>query len=204
MNISNNFNTTNFNQLLSLPILDLQDELVKLKDAGLVNWFQKSNGEYIADQICITSINGQEDNIFYGRGSLYLDWDNSYNDSKGNLQAPLRDTPLQEIDFCKLCTPFIGTLFETAFIALTEKYHIGRMRVMNSKPKTCLTWHIDDTYRIHYPMKTQEGCFMVIEDEIRHLPKYTWWETDTLKSHTAFNASTQIRTHLVVNVIGTK
>ena len=72
---------------------------------------------------------------------------------------------------------------------------------MNTKPKTCLTWHNDDTQRIHYPMKTQEGCYMVIEDEIRFLEHNTWYHTDTLKMHTAFNGSREERMHLVVNLL---
>jgi hypothetical protein len=60
---------------------------------------------------------------------------------------------------------------------------------MKSEPKTCLSWHVDFSTRIHYPMKTQEGCFMVIADEVCHLTENTWWWTDTVLPHTAFNAS---------------
>jgi hypothetical protein len=72
---------------------------------------------------------------------------------------------------------------------------------MKSLPKTCLSWHVDDTKRIHYPIKTQEGCFMIIEEEIKHLPQHTWWLTNTLVKHTAMNASLEDRVHLVVTLL---
>ena len=72
---------------------------------------------------------------------------------------------------------------------------------MNSQPKTCLTWHTDNTTRIHYPMKTQDGCFMIIEDEVKHLEKNKWYHTDTRYEHTAMNASRETRMHLVACVL---
>jgi len=87
---------------------------------------------------------------------------------------------------------------------LNEKYVLGRVRVMISKPKTCLSWHQDWHNRIHYPMQTQLGCLMVIEDEVKYLEKNKWYFTNTLVSHTAFNASFNDRIHLVATVISDK
>jgi hypothetical protein len=72
---------------------------------------------------------------------------------------------------------------------------------MASKPKTCLSWHTDSSKRLHYPLKTQEGCFMVIEDEVFHIPKNQWWLTDTVLPHTAFNSSKELRIHLVASIL---
>jgi hypothetical protein len=75
---------------------------------------------------------------------------------------------------------------------------------MKSKPKTCLSWHVDTTPRIHFPIKTQDGCFMVIDNEVQHLTKNTWWWTNTVAPHTAFNASKEDRIHLVAVVLDDK
>ena len=72
---------------------------------------------------------------------------------------------------------------------------------MNSLPKTCLSWHEDQTPRLHYPIKTQSGCFMVIENESKHLKQNQWYWTNTTVPHTAFNGSKQPRLHLIVTVL---
>jgi len=181
-----------FKILNDLPIHELYEEytsLVANKRIPVVN-----------DQLCINSTVDKTDDIFFGRGSLVYDWDNKViTDQK--IEVPLREVPLKETDFTTICDQFKDTLFEDAYNHLRKKYTVGRVRIMRSRPKTCLTWHTDDTCRVHYPMKTQEGCMMVIEDEIKHLPQNTWWETNTLPRHTAINASTEDRYHLVAVIL---
>ena len=75
------------------------------------------------------------------------------------------------------------------------------MRLMLMKPKSCLTWHNDFDTRLHYPIQTNKGCQMVIENEVLHMPANTWWLTNTSYDHTAFNASTDTRIHLVVSIL---
>jgi len=53
-------------------------------------------------------------------------------------------------------------------------------------------------------MKTQEGCLMIIEDQVKHLEQDSWHWTDTLNKHTAMNASQQDRIHLVATIISDK
>lgn len=50
-------------------------------------------------------------------------------------------------------------------------------------------------------MKTQEGCLMIIDDQVKHLKKHTWYYTETLVGHTAINSSKENRLHLVATVI---
>jgi hypothetical protein len=195
---------SHFTILDELPILDLYTEFNRLIDSGTIEWLQHSNGIQERDQICINSIKGKESDIFYGTGSLYYDWDASYFTDDGELIAPIRTTPLLESDFTELCTQFKGTLFEEAYNALNARYTVGRIRLLNSKPKSCLTWHMDGTTRIHYPIKTQDGCFMVIENEVKHLETNIWYHTNTLSNHTAFNGSKYERMHLVVNLLDDK
>ena len=186
----------NFRILNDLPIFDLMSEFTSLLKEEKIHWYNNSD-----DQICLNTVLGHEDDFLFGRGSLYLDWDNKTIDTNGKIIVPQRDIPLMEENFTELCTPFKGTLFEDVYTQLSTKYKLGRVRIMNLKPKTCLSWHIDDTPRIHYPMKTQEGCFMVIDDEIKFLNQNTWWHTNTLKPHTAFNGSKENRYHLVATIL---
>ena len=184
-----------FIKLFDLPVYDLYNELNILLDSKKIEWYNK-----VDDQICLNSTTDDPDNYLLGRGSLVYDWDKSYT-VNGELIVPKRSNVLKEEDFVVLCSQFKNTLFEEVYNELNKKYVLGRVRIMKSKPKTCLSWHTDSSPRIHYPMKTQEGCLMVIDDQIQHLTKNTWWWTDTRFSHTAFNSSKEDRTHLVVVVL---
>ena len=188
---------THFTPLNDLPVYDLYSEMLVLLSDNLINWKQ--------NQICINTTQQDTDNIHLGVGSLWYDWNNAskVTDADGNigLHVPERAVPLKESDFDTVATPFVGSLFEEVYNSVSRKFHIGRMRIMRSLPKTCLTWHVDDTKRLHYPMFTQEGAMMVIETEVMFLPHNTWWLADTLKPHTAFNGGTGSRIHLVTEII---
>jgi hypothetical protein len=181
-----------FKLLNDLPIYNLYDEYIRLVNEKII--------PEIDDQMCINTVLHKEDNVFYGRGSLYYDWDNK-KEVNGKIDVPLREVPLKESDFNILCTRFRGTLFEEIYNALKQKYNLGRIRIMKMRPKTCLTWHQDDTIRVHFPMKTYEGCMMIIDNEVKHLNEMTWWETNTLPCHTTINAGTKDRFHLVCVVL---
>lgn len=184
---------TNFIKINDLPCYDLLTEINNLQVKKSLKWS--------GNQICINTSKDNLDDYHLGTGSLLYDWDKSYTEIDVNgiekIITPVRDIPLKEEQFCVVANVFKNTLFEEVYIALTKKYNIGRVRLMKSKPKTTLTWHIDETKRIHYPIKTQEGCFMVIEEEIKHLTANNWWWTNTIIPHTAFNASKEDRIHLV-------
>lgn len=185
----------NFKILDNLPVYDLMAEFNQLLSSGVVHWSPE-----VDDQICINTIHGKEDDFLFGRGSLYYDWDKKYFDNN-KLVIPERTEKLVEADFTVLCNQFKGTLFEEVYMQLTRFYKVGRVRIMNLKPKTCLTWHVDDTPRIHFPMKTQTGCFMVIDDEVKFLEPNTWWYANTLNLHTVFNGSKENRYHLVAAIL---
>ena len=187
----------NFVELNDLPVYDLYTEFLKLLDEKKIWWHSDIN-----DQICLNATKDDPGNCLTGRGSLFLDWDNSYTNKQGKLVVPPRTVPLKEDSFEVLCTGFKDSLFEDVYNSITKKYNVGRIRIMNSRPKTCLTWHSDDTPRLHYPIKTQDGCFMVIENESKHLKQNQWYWTNTVVPHTAFNGSTDERFHLVVTILG--
>ena len=183
---------------LALPTLDLHSELTHMMSTTDLQW---GNG----GQICLNTLTPDSKDYTTGVGSLYYDWDNSRKEKSADgtekLVLPVRDPVLAEEDFKYLSTTFSGTMFEEVYNALSATYSLGRVRIMKSAPKTCLSWHQDSSQRIHYPIKTQTGCFMVIDGQTKHLPADTWWLTDTTKFHTAFNASLASRIHLVAVVL---
>jgi hypothetical protein len=178
---------SNFTELDFLPQYDLQSELEKLD----LDWGQ-------TNQICITTIPEDPDNYQFGVGSLYMNWKET---QAGEITTTLKENPPTESDFTEIASIFKGTLFDDVIKELKKHYVVGRVRIMKSNPKSTLSWHWDDTIRLHYPMETHEGCFMVIGSEIKHLKQNTWYETNTIPKHTAFNGSFKHRTHLVVNII---
>jgi hypothetical protein len=183
----------NFKQLDFPLYLDIEQELNRMLKDGIIEWH--------GTQICLTTRPGEESNTKLGVGSLAYNWDNKVDviSATGNTSIilPKNDSGTKETDFTILCTQFKGTMFEDMYNMLMTHYTVGRFRLMKTEPKCCYTWHVDSSPRFHYPIKTQEGCFMIIEDEIKHLPAHTWWETDTVKPHTALNGSVESRIHLV-------
>lgn len=183
---------------LDLPHLNLLEPLEKLVAEGKVSWWNNI-------QICLNSTVDNPNDFLEGAGSLYYDYDKliETTDENGYTKEviPLREKQLQEQDFVQLCDVFKGTEIEQFYNHLTTKFKVGRVRFMKSKVKTCLSWHADTSPRLHYPVKTQEGCFMVIDGEIKHLKQNHWYLTDTTKKHTAFNSSTEERIHIVAAVL---
>lgn len=180
-------------QKLNLPTYPyILDELNKL-----IEW-----NEY--QQICLNSISGHETDHQFGYGSLIYDWSKQKEvwDEVNNayhIDVPKRDVPLNENDFTEIVSLFQGTIFEEIITMLkNEGYCLGRVRIMKLNPMACFSWHADNTYRLHYPIKTHLGAKMIIENEICDLKENTWYWTDTKKYHTAINANRDPRLHLVV------
>ena len=188
-----------FQQLYDLPVHELYTELKKLIHQKKLSWENTS-------QICINTLPTHPDDYLIGSGSLELDWNNKQtiinDDGTQQTHVPRLQNPRQESDFNTLCSVFKDTLFEDVYKNLDRKYNIGRIRLMKMKPKTCLSWHIDLCARVHFPIKTQDGCIMVIENEVMHMAAGTWWYTNTHNKHTAVNASNQDRIPLVCSVTG--
>jgi len=175
--------------------LDIElDNFLKLHN---LNWNDYDN------QICINGVPGKTDDLSYGSGSLARDWNSSYWDN-GQLIVPLKENILQESDFTELCDHFYGTVFEEIYKEMKKFFKLGRIRFMRSVPKTCLSWHRDDSMRLHYPITTHEGCLMVYDNSVYHLEKNNWYLADTLKFHTAINSSRRERIHLVASVLEKK
>jgi hypothetical protein len=187
---------------LNLPIYEtLWLELDQMLSSNVLDWGDQN-------QICLNSIPGFENDYYKGAGSLLFDWNNSKIDSVNGIDSvsnlARKSEVFTESSFTVMCSQFKGTIFETVYTMLNQHYMLGRVRLMNLKPKTCLSWHTDNTPRLHYPILTQEGCFLVIEDEVVHLSSNKWYTADTTKKHTAFNSSKNSRIHLVAVILGSR
>lgn len=74
---------------------------------------------------------------------------------------------------------------------------IARIRLMKVSPKRCYSWHSDVSIRIHIPLISNKGSFLVIKDESKHLTVGKIWIANTQFPHTAFNGGNSDRFHLV-------
>ena len=109
---------------------------------------------------------------------------------------------LGEKDFTQFIEEMSHTYFYEVYNKLSIDYKIGRVRLMRMKAKTCLTLHSDWQKRIHIPIITNEKCKLVVNNTVYHLPADGFaYVVDTTQEHTAFNASTHERIHLLFNLL---
>jgi Aspartyl/Asparaginyl beta-hydroxylase len=133
-------------------------------------------------------------------GSLTYAWGKDAFDENGNLRTNLRTR--SEQDFTRFVQEFSHTVWQDVYNKLSHRYRLGRVRLMRSRPKSCLSWHTDNEMRLHIPLITNPGARLVIEDSANHLvADGSVYLADTTKFHTAFNAGLQPRIHLVACVL---
>ncbi len=148
---------------------------------------------YQRDQINLRKHTNMDDmlGITYGSGSLFKDGNVFDKDSSWDTYVDaFKDLYLIE------CIKSIEH-----FMWKHGRNKIGRARLMRMKPKSCLTYHKDDsTVRVHVPIITNEACFFINNDIVGKMHKegcvYLY---DVASKHTAVNASREDRVHLVVN-----
>ena len=114
------------------------------------------------------------------------------------VHIPVEKQNLCEENFTEICEIFKESPFEELLNFIKKYYTIGRARIIKLGSKQCFYWHTDNIGRLHYPLKTQSGCLMVIDDEVKHLMEHHWYYVDTTKYHTAINGSDQDRLHIVI------
>ena len=133
-------------------------------------------------------------------GSLIYKWGDDPFDTEGKLKKI--DIVRAESDFSYFVNEFSSTVFKDVYDVLAKKYKLGRVRLMKSKPKSCLSWHTDSEKRLHIPIITNLGAKLVIEDEANHLEANgSVYLADTTRYHTAFNAGMEDRIHLVACIL---
>lgn len=94
---------------------------------------------------------------------------------------------------------FIYPQFDMSYTNfIIEKLGMYRTRLMRMKPQTCYTYHLDLTKRMHIPLITNDRCMFIIDDIVYRYPADgNHYLVDTTKMHTAINASTEDRLHIV-------
>ena len=130
--------------------------------------------ENFVDQICLQGLTENSDPYYGSRGMLEVDSEYTENDFCVNLFPDMKYT-----------NSLIGDL------------GLKRTRIMRMKPKTCLSYHYDRTWRVHVPLITNSKCFLLIDGTAYHVPADGAYKVNTTKYHTAINASFEARTHLV-------
>ena len=159
----------------------------------------------VKDQIHITNVPGHETNPYYSYGSLFADLSKTKKeimpDGSKKWVPHFYDNPIAEESFTSYSDIFCGTIFMDIAKELQAKYNIGRLRVMIQPKSHCLSWHLDSQPRLHYPIKTQKGCFMIVNNEMQHLKQGVSYMVNTREYHTAVNASRENRIHLVANIL---
>ena len=150
---------------------------------------------YQRDQINLRKPHNLDDmlGITYGSGSLYsketgktIDEDKNWN----SYISIFKDLYL--IECIKDLEHYVWQRYRNK---------IGRARLMRMKPKSCLTYHKDDsTVRLHIPIVTNEGCFFINNDIVgKMMNPGRVYLYDVASKHTAVNASREDRIHLVIN-----
>ena len=126
------------------------------------------------DQICLQGVNEKSDPYYGSRSMKEVDSEFTEYDFSVNLFPDMEYT-----------NSLIGDL------------ELKRTRIMRMKPKTCLSYHYDRTWRVHVPLITNSKCFLLIDGTTYHVPADGAYKVNTTKYHTAINASFEARTHLV-------
>ena len=187
---------------IDLPKFDgLLEELKLLELTENLKWFSPAH-PLSADQICLNAAPGYTDDVSFGAGFFADKGASNFfirHTPEGDVRIPMKPSSVYD---WQLCDIFVDTLFEEVYNVINSKFKAGRVRLLKSKPRTCMNWHIDPIPRIHYPIKTQTGCLMIIEDETYHLPINEWTYARTHRGyHTALNASDEERIHLVADIL---
>jgi hypothetical protein len=130
------------------------------------------------DQYCLQTVDGEQDPLYGSRGGDEI----AIGDTEKDFVHPLFDMPYTN--------------------KLIKKYNLYRTRIMKLPVKFCLTWHKDPTSRIHFPLLSNDDFFFIIEDEmVRMKMEDVVYKMNTTKFHTAVNASTETRVHMIGTVL---
>jgi len=127
---------------------------------------------------------------FAGTGSLYDYTKKEFIDSTSNYTQTAK----------KLEGSYLERVIKDVEAYAKRHYvNIGRVRIMRLQPKTCYTLHTDlEEFRYHIPIETNDSNFFVVNNVIYRMPLVgQMYRFRTQAPHTAVNASTEPRTHLV-------
>lgn len=172
---------------LNIPKLDIPFVQAEYEKFILTTPFTEKN------QINFTSMSEQEQDPYEGAGSLY------------SRQEGRSITKESQYKF--FIKKFENTFFHALYKQVSEvsPLPIGRVRLMKLKPKTCYSFHRDNSIRYHLAINTNPECYLLFKDSgLFHVPMDGQiYGTNTLLEHTAMNCSDQERIHLVFSTAWT-
>ena len=187
MNNSNDFHTV---EDLKFDIPNLQEALTKVLK---IKKYDSANGIKNFAAICLNQIPGKPESTKgnFSRGVYWTKPDHTGKEA-------VRDKMLDETLYTEFVKDFENTYFEKVYKKLSEKFKLGRVRILLKEPRSTLSWHRDPEPRLHIPIITNPGCLMVIENVAKHLPADgSVYITNNVKYHNAFNGGEENRVHLV-------
>lgn len=156
-----------------------------------VEWLQANSYLSKSDnQICLNAIDGNS----------------TWRDGVGKLleRYPQYKKSMDvERQFTHWLPEFNDLYAKHVYDTLSQRWHLGRMRMMEVRAKTCYTWHKDVSRRLHVAIDTDPAkCGLIIEDTVHRIPADgNVYLADTTKYHTAFNAMERSRYHLVAVIV---
>ena len=105
---------------------------------------QSPLGERDINAICLTQIPGDPNSITGGnvRGLFWTKPDSTYEEVQ-------REEVIDEEKYSEFVKLFEDTYFKEMYDILTEKYKLGRVRLLWKLPRTTLSWHRDPEPRLH-------------------------------------------------------
>ena len=180
--------------------LNIKFDINKLQSATNELFSKMSWRQHIVKGLCMTQIPGDPSSADGDklRGVFYTKPDSTGEEVK-------RENDIEESQYTEFVENFKGTYFEEIHTELSKYYKLGRVRLLLIEPRTSLSWHRDPEPRIHIPIFTNPGAFLIVEDEIMNIPSNgSVWFTDTTKYHGAFNGGEENRIHLVATYLGEK
>lgn len=156
-----------------------------------VNYFVQKR--YSPINLTRPSILADNEALSYGAESLYDYKQQKYVISQSDYNSPM--------DFIR------GTYTETVIkdvVSFASQYNhsIGRVRLIELRPKQCLTYHNDNDsiVRYHIPIITNSRVMFIVEDQVYRMSEVgRLYSLDVRKNHTVLNASREMRLHLVLD-----
>ena len=87
----------------------------------------------------------------------------------------------------------------TEYERIINDFNLVRSRVLLLHGKTCYTFHRDESWRLHIPIKTNPNCLIYFLDhkEHFHLEEGKIYTVNANERHTAINGSSEDRIHFV-------
>ena len=163
------------------------EEVLKIRN------YDNANGIPNFAAICLNQIPG-DPNSTKGNNARGVFWTKP----DGSGKEVSRDISIDENLYTEFVKDFEHTYFKEVYNKLSNKFKLGRVRILLKEPRSTLSWHRDPEPRLHVPIITNPGCIMVIDNVAKHLPADgSVYITNNVKYHNAFNGGEENRVHLV-------